>query len=63
MRKANLKCTCRFTRLLNLDTVRVMSKTNKELQIKNEFEYENDFKQCLLIIKYNTSQLKGSYSL
>ena len=26
--KANLKCTCRFTRLLNLDTVHQMSGTN-----------------------------------
>ena len=26
--KANLKCTCRFARLLNLDTVRMMSRTN-----------------------------------
>ena len=31
--KANLKCTCRSTRLLNLDTVRVMFGTNRELQI------------------------------
>ena len=50
--KANLKCTCRFTRLLNPDTVRAMSRANRQLQIQNEFEYENDFKQCLLIIKY-----------
>ena len=28
-----------------------------------QFEYENDFKQCLLIIKYKTSQLKRSYNL
>ena len=61
--KANLKCTCRFTRLFNLDTVGVMSGTNRELQIWNEFEYENDFKQCLLIIQYKTPQLKGSYNL
>ena len=45
-------------RLLNLDTVRAMSRTNRELQIKNVFEYENEFKQCLLIFKYKTSQLK-----
>ena len=63
MPKANLKCTCRFTRLLNLDTVRAMFRTNRELQIQNEFEYENDFKQCLRIIKYKTSQLKRSYNL
>ena len=31
--KANLNFTCRFIRLLNLDTVRVMSRTNRELQI------------------------------
>ena len=31
--KANLNSTCRFTRLLNLDTVRSMSRTNRELQI------------------------------
>ena len=31
--KANLKCTCRFTRLLSLDTVRIMSRTNRERQI------------------------------
>ena len=31
--KANLKCTCRFTRFLNLDTVRAMSRTNRERQI------------------------------
>ena len=37
--KANLKCICRFTRLLNLDTVRAMSRTNSELQIQNKFEY------------------------
>ena len=61
--KANLKCTCRFTRLLNLDTVRVMSRTNRELQIQNKFEYKNDFKQCPQIIKYKTPQLKRSYSL
>ena len=28
--KTNLKCTCRFTRLLNLDTVRIMSRTNTD---------------------------------
>ena len=28
--EANLKCTCRFTRLPHLDTVRIMSKTNIE---------------------------------
>ena len=56
--KANLKCSCRFTQFLNLDTVHAMSRTNRELQIQNEFEYENDFKQCLLIIKKKTSQLK-----
>ena len=27
-KKRNLKCICRFTRLLNLDTVRMMSRTN-----------------------------------
>ena len=27
--KANFKCACRFTRLLNLDTVHAMSRTNK----------------------------------
>ena len=26
--KANLKCTCRFTGLLNIDTVRMMSRAN-----------------------------------
>ena len=36
--KANLICTWRFTRLLNLDTVRAMSRTNGELQIWNGFE-------------------------
>ena len=62
--KANLKCTCRFIRLLNLDTVRAMSRTNREIQIQNEFEYENNFKQCLLIIERKTSQLdlKRSYN-
>ena len=29
--ETNLKCTWRFTRLLNLDTVLVMSRTNREL--------------------------------
>ena len=29
----NLKCTCRFSRLLNLDTVPTMSGTNSELQM------------------------------
>ena len=63
MPKANLKCTCRFTWLLNLDTVRGMSRTNRELQILNEFEYESDFKKFLLSIKYKTSQFKRSYNL
>ena len=31
--EANLKCTCRLTRLLNIDTVCAMSGTNRELQI------------------------------
>ena len=53
--KANLKCTCRFTRRFNLDTVHAMSRTNRELQIWNEFEHKNDFKQCLLIIRYRVN--------
>ena len=56
MPKANLKYTYRSTRLLNLDASSTCDVgANRELQIKNEFEYENDFKQCLLIIKYKTS--------
>ena len=35
----------------------------RQLQIQNEVEYENDFKQCMLIIKYETLQLKRSYNL
>ena len=30
MPKANLKCTCRFTRLQTLDIIRAMSRTNNE---------------------------------
>ena len=29
--KANLKCTCRFTRLFNFNTVRALSRTNSEV--------------------------------
>ena len=41
----------------------VLVESIRELQIQNEYEYENDFKQCLLNIKYKTSQLKRSYNL
>ena len=32
--ETNLKCTCRFTQLLNLDTVRAMSGTNRGFRSK-----------------------------
>ena len=41
--KANLKCSCRFTRLLNLDTVRMMSRTNSEPR-KSHPKAEDDIK-------------------